>query len=472
MSSVKKNFIYQSIYQILIIILPFITAPYISRVLGKENVGIYSYTNTIAYYFVVFAMLGFEQYGNRCIARVRDNSDQLNTTFSELIVIHLLSSILITSLYFIYVFFFSGEYRFIALLQGMYVLSAVFDINWFYFGIEKFKLTVTRNILLKIFTVICIFLFVHNETDLWKYCAIMSGNYLLNSIVLWRFIPKYVQFKKIKFSNCLKHLKPLIVLFVAVIAAHIYRMIDKTMLGWFGKISDLGCYEYADKIIRIPLSFITALGTVMLSRMSNLFAKKKDKKASKMLASSALFVILMSMGMCFGIAAISPEFVILFLGIDYEESIILVQLLAITIPFVAWNNYVRTQLLIPLGMDKIYTKAVTAGAIINVIINIILINSFSAKGAAIATIVSYIVVMLIQTGALLKKERIHKYLVDVPAFLFNGIIMYFCVRYIGNRMGRSVLTVLFEVIVGGSIYCILSLVYIFLKKYNSRKESL
>ncbi len=464
MSNVKKNFAYQSVYQILAIVLPLITAPYISRVLGSENAGIYSYTNTIAYYFVVFAMLGLEQYGNRCIAQARDNKELLDSVFSELIIVHLLSAGLIAAIYFGYVKLFSGEYRVYALLQGMYVLSALFDINWFFFGIEKFKLTVTRNIVIKILTVGFIFFFVHNKTDLWKYCAIMAGSYLINSIILWRFLPRYVRFKKVSIKSCLKHLKPLLTLFVAVIASHIYRMIDKTMLGWSGKMSDLGCYEYADRIIRIPLSLITALGTVMLSRMSNLYARKETKQAEKIIDSSAVFVIFMSFALSFGLAAIAPEFVVIFLGEEYTESIVLVELLAVTIPFVAWNNFIRTQMLIPLGKDSVYTKAVTAGAIINVILNIGLINIFSARGAAIATIASYVVVMLIQTMSMIRESKVTSYLRYVPFFTLFGVLMYITVRIIGNLIGVTVFSVICEIVIGATIYCVLSLVYLHLTK--------
>ncbi len=460
MSSVKKNFAYQSLYQILIIILPLITAPYIARTLGRKGVGIYSYTNTIAYYFVVFAMLGLEQYGNRCIARVRDDRKKLNKTFSELLVVHVLFSSLIVVLYGVYCFFGTGDYRSIAFIQGLYVLSSVFDINWFFFGIEKFKLTVTRNILIKVSSVVMIFCFVRSEKDLWIYCLIMSGSYLINAVILWKFLAKYVSFISVKTEEYIKHLKPMLILFLAVIAAHVYRMIDKAMLGWFDKISDLGCYEYADRLIRMPLSLITALGTVMLSKMSNLYVKKEKKQTDSILSKSALFVWFMSFALAYGMASISPEFVIVFLGKDYSDAVILVQLLAITIPLVAWNNYVRTQMLIPLGKDMIYTKAVIAGALVNVILNLLLIKEYSAIGATIATILSYVIVLVMQTVPLINEMEIKKYIVDMPFFLILGIIMYFIVRQVGDLMGISIIAVISEITIGVLVYSSISIFYI------------
>ena len=467
--NIKKDFVYQSAYQLLLIVLPLITAPYIARVLGSENAGVYTYTYTIANYFVVFAMLGLEQYGNRSIARVRDDINKRNQVFSELLVLHLLMAIVITVIYFVYAVCFSGEYRFMMLLQGIYVLSAVFDVNWFFFGMEQFKITVTRNVIIKLMSVAAIFIFVKSKNDLWIYTIIMSAGTLASQVILWRFLPKYVSFKSISMKACMVHIRPVLTLFIAVIAANIYRMFDKVMLGWFEQMEELGCYDYADKIIRIPLSLITALGTVMLPKMSNLFAHKDTEKAEKMLELSAMFVLFMSFAMAFGIAGIAPEFAVIFLGEGYTESIALIMILAATIPLIGWNNYVRTQLLIPLQKDKIYTIGVCTGAVVNVLLNAVFIQLFNAKGAATATIFSYTAVMFIQTIPLMKCTNISSYFRCVPFPLFSGVLMFIVVRWIGKTMGISIATVCCEVIAGVLLYGILSFIYLYHKKIISRK---
>jgi len=460
MSSIKKNFLYQTSYQMLLMIMPLITAPYIARVLGAENSGIYSYTHIIANYFVIFAMLGLETYGNRVIARVRDDKELLNIRFSELLVLHVIVSCLVLVVYLIYVFMCNNEYKLLLLIQGIYVLSSIFDINWFFFGIEQYKITVTRNFLIKLITVLSIFCFVKTKDDLWLYCFIMAIGTFVSQLILWYFIPRHVSFKKIEIKAVIKHIKPLIVLFIAVIAAHIYRMIDKLMLGEFGLMTDLGCYEYADKFVRIPLSIITALGTVMVSRMSNLFAKDDSKQINKILSNSALFVIFMSCALAFGLAGIAPEFVFVFLGSEYEESALLIIILSSTIPLIAWNNFERTQLLIPLQLDKVYTKAVGYGALINVVLNLMLIYLFEARGAAIATIFSYLVVMIVQTKALIPKTDILKLFSHLPYPLISGIIMFIIIRIIGNFMGKTIISLILEIIIGGGVYIALSYMWL------------
>ena len=182
-TSVKKNFLYQMMYEVLVIILPFVTSPYIARVIGAEGLGIYSFSNSVAYYFVLVSMLGLKNYGNRTIASVRNDKEKLNETFSEIYVLHAIFSVICIAAYFVYCLEISSDKKY-ALIQTFYVISSLFDISWFYFGIEKFKLTVTRGIVIKILNAVCVFTFVKDGDDLWKYCLIMSLGMLLSQMSL------------------------------------------------------------------------------------------------------------------------------------------------------------------------------------------------------------------------------------------------------------------------------------------------
>ena len=450
MGSLKKNFIYQTLYQILVVILPLITAPYIARVLGADNSGIYSYSHTIANYFVVFGMLGLEQYGNRCIAKVRDDRDETNRVFSELLLLHIIVSAAAAALYFVYCFTFAAEYRFIFLLQGFYAVSVLFDVNWFFFGIEKFRLTVTRNTVIKLLTVAAMFIFVRSRDDLWIYTFILSLSMLLSQIAVWPSLRKYVRFVRVPPGSLKKHLKPLLLLFAAVIAANLNRMIDKAMLGWFGRITDLGCYDYADRIVRIPLSFIAAIGTVMLSKMSNLTARGDNDGTRKILDVSACLVLMVSFGMGFGIAAVAPEMTVWFLGDEDAETAVLLSVLAVSIPIVGWNNFIRTQILIPKEMDMIYTRAVTAGAAVNIVINCFLIYFFGARGASVATVVSYAVIMLIQTIPIAGQIKGTFGYTVFP--VFAGAVMYAAVRSSSMLTDALFPSVIIELVVGIVVY--------------------
>jgi len=462
---ITKNFLYQVSYQILNMILPLVTTPYISRVLGAEKSGIYSYTHAVVTYFVVFASLGIDTYGNRCIAKAKEQGkDVLDGTFSSLLATHFCTSIMAILAYVIYVFSIGNEYREIALLQSFWLIGTLFDISWFFFGMEKFKLTVTRNFVIKIVTVVLIFLMVHTREDLWKYTAIMAVGTFCSQVVMWIFIPRYVSIKKTKVSDIIYHFKPLLILFVAVIATSLYRMIDKVMIGWTNDMEILGCYEYADKIIRIPVSLITALGTVMLPRMTALFSTGKRDKAQKYLLYSSKFVFVLTFALTFGLVGVAEEFVPIFLGEGYSAVVLIIQILAISIPFMGWNNLVRTQILIPNMKDAVYTKAVWAGAVIDIILNVILIYFLSAYGAAIATVVAYFTVGIFQTYPIYREFKICNILKSAVPSLLIGVVMYIMVRIVANCVEDSIIGLMVEIVVGIVVYCVLQFVYLLWSK--------
>ncbi len=472
MGTLKKNFAYQTLYQILNILLPLISTPYIARVLGAENTGVYSYANNMASYFVIFGMLGIEQYGTRSIANVRDNEDELSVVFSELFVFHSFVSIVVIFIYFGYVFFLGNEYFQIFLIQGMHVISVLFDLNWFFFGIEKFKVTVIRSAIIKILSFLAIFVFVRDRGDLNIYTFIMAFSILISQLALLPVAKKYVKFRKVSFAALKKHVKPMLMLFVAVIAVNLNRMIDKVMLGWFGLMEELGYYDYADHIIRTPLSLIAAFGTVMLSKMSNLFSQNKDKEMSDILDTSACLILMLSFAMSFGVVAISPEFVSWYLGVGYTETNYLIHILALSIPLVGWNNFVRTQILIPRKLDSIYTKAVIIGAMVNIIGNCYLINLMGARGSAIATVISYFVISIIQTISLLDKSDIKTYLQYALYPCLIGVIMYFTIRISAKLVDNIFISLMIEFFVGIIVYCSFMLLYLRIRKPTILKKLL
>ena len=353
MNKLRKNFFYNIIYQVLILILPLITVPYVARVLGADGVGIHSYTYSISYYFMLIAMLGLNNYGNRSIAKVRDNKDELSKTFWSIYLLQFIVSTLMVITYLIYIILFNIRYKQIAVIQIFYVISSIFDINWFFFGLEKFKITI-RNTIIKIISLVSIFLFVRNSDDLWVYTLILSGSTFLSQIILWPYMKKYVNFTKIKIIDILKHLKPCLILFIPVIAVSIYKIMDKIMLGNMASIVEVGYYENAVKIIDVPKCIITSLGTVMLPRMSNMIAKGEEEKIKMYIGKSLQVIMFLALPITMGLIAISDDFILIFLGNNFTKTGTLIKYLAISLIFLSWANVIRTQYLIPKERDKDY----------------------------------------------------------------------------------------------------------------------
>lgn len=467
MNSIKKNLFYQGIYEILIIILPLFTSPYIARVLGAECLGIFSYTYSIAYYFQIFGMLGLKFYGNRKIAQVRDDPQNLNQVFSELFFIHIIIAFLSFIVYLFYCIFLSEDYQIYTFIQSFMVISTIFDVSWLFFGLEKFKLTVTRNTIIKILSVICIFLFVHDQNDLWIYILIMAGSQFISQFIMYVMSHKYVDFHIPSMSSCKKHMKPLLVLFVPVIALSLFKYMDKVMLGFLGSKEELGFYENSEKILNIPLSIVLAFGSVMLPKMSNLLANNNDKECVRYIESSIKYMGCLSIAMAFGMAGIASIFAPIFWGDEFLKCSILIQMLAISLPFSTIANIVRNQDLIPNSKDNYYSYAIVIGAIVNLAVNWILIPKYQSYGVVIGTIVAEIVVCLIQLILVRRNYSYFKYISSLWFFLIPGFIMYGVVVWLGLLFGIHIYTLFIQILCGGFIYCFISgFYYYFMKDLN------
>ena len=463
-SNVKSNLIYQSFYEIIIIILPLLTSPYISRVLGAENLGIFSYTYSVAYYFQLFGMLGIKFYGNRKIAQTRDDQNKLNKTYSELLTIHIFISLISFIAYGCYIFFFVKEYQLYTAIQGLMVVATIFDVSWFFFGIEKFKLNVTRNIIIKIITVLCIFVFVREKADLWKYVVIMALGQAVGQSIMFFLTPKYVKYTFPKLCDLKKHIKPLLILFIPVISTSIFKYMDKIMLGIIGNATELGYYDNAEKILNIPLSIVLAFGSVMLPKISNLVANGNMEQCDKYMKMSIKYMLGLSIAMAAGMAGISHIFAPIFWGSEFERCAGLISILAVTLPFTTLSNIVRNQDLIPNNKDKQYTYAIIIGAAINLIINWLLIPKFQAYGVAIGTVVAEITACVVQFFFANKEFEYKKNIVNSLWFLVPGLIMYFAVDWIGKILGIHIYTLLIQVCVGIILFGGISMIYLIKSK--------
>ncbi len=466
MKDVNKNFIYNIIYQLFIFIIPLISTPYISRVLGVNNVGIYSYTYSIVYYFMLASLLGINNYGARCISKDSNNKNKMSKNFLSIYFLQLMMTLIMTIIYFGIVVFTNYNHKDIMIIQSLFLLSTAIDINWLFFGIEKFKITISRNIIIKVISLILIFLFVKNNNDLWKYTLIMSGSTIISQAYLWLYIKKYIVFCKISINDIIKNFKPCLILFVPVIAYSIYRVMDKTMIGLLSNTIELGNYESAEKIINIPISFITALGTVMMPHMSKTSPEEFDKKIISTFELCLFFILPMACGL----EIISNDFSTIFFGKEFTKAGVIIELLAPTIVFSAIANVIRTSYLIPKELDKLYVKSTIYGAIVNVILNCIFIKRYGALGACIGTIAAEFIVMLYQIIKTRTKID-YKYILGIfSKYLIKALIMSMVVIIIGTLIDNICLKLIVQIIVSILIYSLLSYRYILYDFLNIRNN--
>lgn len=464
MKSVKKNFIYESIYEVLILLLPLITSPYVSRVLGASGVGVYSYTYTVANYFVLFAALGLKNYGNREISQHRDNQEDLNRTFTSILLLHFIVSGIVLICYLIYCLFFNRDYQVYNFIQGLYVVAAFLDISWFFFGMEEFRITVLRNSVIKIATVVAIFAFVNSADDLWVYILILALGNFLGQAYLWLYIFKYVKPCKVKLTEITRHFVPLVILFIPTIAISLYNYMDKIMVGSIAGETQLGLYENSEKILSIATSIVGSLGTVMMPRMSNLAVKGDVEGQRKIIETSMRFVAWISCAMAFGVMGISAVFPTVFWGDEFSRCTYLILGLAVVIPVKGYANVLRTQFLIPNRMDKQYTISVILGAIFNFTVNMMLIGKMGAMGAVVGTVIAELSVCIVQAIYCHGSLPIFRYIRNSIPYIVIGLVMGLCVYITGYKLGINVPSLVIQVCVGGGIYVLLSFAYMFVTR--------
>ncbi|MFC4709974.1 flippase [Enterococcus eurekensis] len=450
---VIKNYLYNVGYQVFLLIVPIITVPYTSRVLGSEGIGINAFTNSIIQYFILFGSIGINLYGNRTIAYNRENSKKLKTTFWEISIIRILF-ISISYLFFLFFLFFVDEYREYFLYQSILIIAAGLDISWLFMGLEDFKKTVVRNILVKITSIFMIFIFVKSEKDVGIYILILSGSILMGNLLLWGYIKPMFGNVKFKQLNLKKHIKPSISLFIPQIATQVYLILNKTMLGVLTNVENVAFYEQSDKIVKIILAVVTATGTVMLPRVASVFAKGELEKVKYYLTTSFEFVSFICFPLAFGLSSISEKFSVWFLGEGFEATGQLISILSFVIIFIGWSNVLGTQYLLPTNQTKYYTQSVITGAVLNIFLNIFLIRELGVMGAVIATVLSEFIVTLVQIYFTRKTIELKILFGDVWKYFISSGIMYACVKMIHTNMDGNLMNFSFQILVGAVIYII------------------
>lgn len=454
--SVKKNYIYNMLYQILVIIIPIITTPYLARTLGAEGNGIYGYTTSILTYFILFGSLGITMYGNREIAYVQNDIQKRSNIFWELFIFKT-----ITMLFSIVVFFFifartgvNSLYYKILLIE---LFGSIIDISWFYQGMEDFKKIVVRNFIIKIISVISIFVFIKEIDDLWKYFLVTSASTFVGSLTLWLGLKKYIL--KPKTVKIKKHLKYLLLLFIPQIATQIYTVVDKTMIGLLLKdMKEVGYYEQAQKIAKLLLTIITSLGTVMIPRMASTYKEKDYEKMFYYMKTTINFVWLLGCAITFGLIAIAPEFVPLFFGKGYGPVVNLLYIFSFIVLAIGLNNVIGIQYLIPTKKEKYYTISVVSAAIFNFVLNLILINYIGTIGAAIASVLAETLIVFIQLYCIRKEFEISYVLKIGIKYVLFGMIMLIITQYVGTFFDSNIIKIGIKIFVGAVTYITLLLV--------------
>ena len=367
---VIKNYLYNAGYQILLMLAPVLTTPYVSRVLGANNNGINTYTNGWVTFFYLAGQLGISLYGNREIAYQRKNKYERSKTFWSIISLQILTSSIALIAYLLAVFLFSSAFKVYFLLQALWIVAYGIDVSWYFMGMEDFKKTVSRNTIVKLITIALIFILVRNQNDLAKYIFLLGFAQLAGSFTLWPYLRKSIQWVKINEWHPLKRFYPALLLFIPTITTQIYLVVNRIMLGRMAPQAAVSQFNFGDNIVKLVLAVVTATGTVMLPHIANKFASGDIKGIHESLYKSFDFVTAVSVPMMFGLMAIAYKFAPWFLGNEYGPTGGVIFWEAPAILMIAWSNVTGTQYLMPIHREHEFTISVTIGAVVNIIANL------------------------------------------------------------------------------------------------------
>lgn len=450
--SLTKNYIYNASYQVLALITPLITTPYLSRVLEADGIGVYSFTTSIVSYFTMFGVLGTLSYGNREIAYLQEDRKTRSKVFWEVEFLSVITAVIALVAYLFFILFFAKEYHVIYLIQMISFLTIALDITWLLQAMEEFGKIVGRNLFFKILSIAYVFAFVRTKEDLILHVA---GNVIISFLIqasVWVYVPQYVDAPDWKNLKPFRHLKGVIALFIPTIAISIYTVLDKTMIGIFSTPYENGYYEQALNLSRTVLSLITALGAVMLPRLGYHYNRGEKEEVNNLMYQSYRFVWFLGIPLCFGLMGVAGNIVPWFYGDGFLKLTVLLPVLSMLIPIVGLSNITGTQYLIVTKREKLLTLSVALGAGVNFLCNIILIPKFSAIGAATASIIAELLITSIQFVFIRKEISVAKILTCSWKYFLAGGMMLVVLIMENAKLTSSILNTGIMVVSGAFVY--------------------
>lgn len=457
--SISKNYLYNMSYQLLTLLTPFITTPYLARVLEPQGIGLYSYTTSIVAYFILLASLGIANYAQREIAYQQNDRYLQSRTFYEVNLLQLILVGVSLLSYYLLVSQLSGNHL-IYWIQALNIIAVIFDITWFFQGLEEFGKIVLRNFVIRIMTIILIFLLIHTPDDLYKYIFLLGMMNILSALSIWFYLPQYLTRVSRK-SLCIFRNFPIIIqLFLPQVAIQLYTVLDKTMIGVItGSPLENGYYEQAEKIIKLSLTVVTSLGVVMLPRIASSFSQGKLDVIRRNMMQSYRFVLFLTLPMFFGFIAISHNFVPWFFGPGYDKVIPLMQILSMLVIAIGLSNVTGIQYLLATNQQNKLTLSVVCGAVVNFILNLLLIPQLQSIGAAIASLIAECVVTLAQFYIVRQVFPLSAILPLAKKYFLSAAIMFALLQALNQYLRPDLFHLALTVVVGILSYTILLLIF-------------
>lgn len=457
--NVKKNYIYNVAYQLLVIITPLLTAPYISRVLGVDGIGVFSYVTAIAAFFIIFATLGTSTYGQREISYVQADAHKRSVVFWNTVIFRCTSTAIFLLIYGIFVFALRPEWMIIYIIQFIEIINVACDTSWFFQGLEEFGKIVGRNAIFRLINLAMVFTLIKDENDLALYTAATAIITMAGHVSLWAYLPKYLT--KVSKSELTPFADTHVILglFLPTIAVQIYQYLDKIMIRLInGGSTENGYYEQAMRITKMVLVLVTSMSTVMVPRIGRYFEEGNKDAIRNAMYKAYRFAWFLGLPLMFGLFGIADNFIPWFYGPGYEKVIVLLKIVSAITVAISINNVTGIQYLVPTKRENLYTKTVLYGAVINFCFNLMLIPKLSSYGAAIASVIAEASIAIIQLFVIRKELEIKRIIAPIPKYLFSAAMMLLLLIVESRLLPNTIIATFIMIVSGAAVYFILLLI--------------
>ncbi len=480
MGKLIKNYIYNGSYKLLIIIIPLITTPYLTRILGKDALGIDAYVLSVVALVELFGALGINLYSNREVAYCRDDKKKLSLVYHEIQSIRIFLCVVVVAAYALIAV--HTKYKIFYLIHLLTIIGYFIDITWFFVGCEDMKSPVIRNVIVKVLQTLLVFLVIRSPSDLKKYIFITAICNFISAVCMYTQISKLVEKVSFRELNIKRHIKPILLLFLPQAASSLYVQFDRTMIGLLSEdVSYVSIYDKAEMIVKVPLQLATATSPVFIPRISNEFINGRFDNIKKIVNEEIRFIFLFMIPMMAGMLAIANNLVVWYLGKQYTESVSVMMILTPTILTIGMGEILGSQLMVSMNITKGMTIAFSVGAIANIILNYFMIPVANADGAAIATVFAELIVIVIQWIYTKKYINTKKIFASFVKKIIAAIIMYLIIEGLERIINLGYFIFVIQVVIGVIVYFLILYILkdkemmdgirILKEKLSSRKEA-
>lgn len=422
--TVLKNYLYNLGYQVVLILTPLITAPYVSRVFGADGVGVYSYTSSVVSIFTLFASMGLNNYGQREIAKARDDKDKLSVLFWELFLARLLTTLLVIAAYVAFVIN-SNQYQVEYWVQIFSLMAIALDVSWFFQGLEDFRLVAIRNTVIRLIIVALILILIKEKSDLLLYIFLNSVSGFLGNFLYIGGLKNRVNRISLKKLDIKRHIGGIISFFIPVVATQIYSQLDKVMLGsMLNNEFESGYYNQCRMIVNIVIIVLTSLNAVLFPAVSNMFTSENASNISAVIKKAFYIEAALCLPIVFGLFFVSDNFVSWFYGPGYEEVGALIKISCPMIVFMGFGNLFGSLYLAPANKQNQMSVIYVIAAVVNVILNYFLIPVAYSRGALIASLIAEMVSCFGQAFLLFKSKFGFRISGDIIIYAIASALMY------------------------------------------------